>query len=98
MLLANGFKVIESYLIISGLLMFLNFLKFFKKEQKFGLKRFLQAIVYRYLRYYSTRKIYDWKMINFVALKTRPNTHIHYTRKHFDFDSPSRRSPMENDC
>lgn len=59
MLLANGFKVIESYLIISGLLMSLNFMKFLTKEQKFGLKHFLQAIVYRYLRYYLTRKICD---------------------------------------
>ncbi|XP_063697874.1 nose resistant to fluoxetine protein 6-like [Culicoides brevitarsis] len=49
MMLANGFKVIETYLIISGLLMSLNYFKFIK-DSPFGLKHFLQAIVYRYLR------------------------------------------------
>uniref|UniRef100_A0A336N0V7 CSON012707 protein n=1 Tax=Culicoides sonorensis TaxID=179676 RepID=A0A336N0V7_CULSO len=50
MLLANGFKVIETYFIISGLLMSIHFLKFTSKEPEFGLKRLFQALMYRYLR------------------------------------------------
>lgn len=49
MLLTNGFKVIETYFIISGLLMSLNFMKFITNSP-FGLKHFIHAIIYRYLR------------------------------------------------
>lgn len=53
-MLINGSKVIETYIVISGFLLAVNFKVFAQKQKKFELKYFWHALFYRYFRFIPT--------------------------------------------